>query len=87
MKLGRQDAIREIISEQDIETQTQLMQALADRGIKSTQATLSRDIRDLRLVKQRRPDGSSRYVLGEQPDGDVYQRLRAILREGVRSID
>ena len=45
MKLGRQSVIMEIINERDIETQNQLMDALAERGVKSTQATLSRDIR------------------------------------------
>ena len=50
MKPGRQNAILEIISEKDIETQNQLMQELAARGVKSTQATLSRDIKDMRRV-------------------------------------
>ena len=45
MKLARQNAIVDIVTTQDIETQNQLMEALAERGIKSTQATLSRDIR------------------------------------------
>ena len=57
MKPGRQNAILEIISEKDIETQNQLMQELAARGVKSTQATLSRDIKDMRLVKELGPSG------------------------------
>ena len=57
MKPGRQSVILEIISERDIETQHQLMQALAERGIKSTQATLSRDIKDMRLIKELGPNG------------------------------
>ena len=52
MKPGRQSIIMEIISEKDIETQNQLLEELAARGVKSTQATLSRDIRDMRLVKE-----------------------------------
>ena len=47
MKPGRQSAILEIIAERDIETQHQLLLALAERGVKSTQATLSRDIKDI----------------------------------------
>ena len=62
MKLGRQSVIMEIINERDIETQNQLMEALAERGVKSTQATLSRDIRDMRLVKELGPNGNYRYV-------------------------
>ena len=57
MKPGRQNVILEIIAEQEIETQQQLLNALAERGIKSTQATLSRDIKDMRLVKQMGPGG------------------------------
>ena len=53
MKSGRQSTILRIISEQSIETQNQLMDELKKRGIDTTQATLSRDIRELRLVKQR----------------------------------
>ena len=53
MKSGRQGTILRIISEQSIETQNQLMDELKKRGIDTTQATLSRDIRELRLVKQR----------------------------------
>ena len=52
MKSNRQSQILELIREHEIETQNQLMEALAARGIKSTQATLSRDIKELRLIKK-----------------------------------
>ena len=65
MKSGRQGTILRIISEQSIETQNQLMDELKKRGIDTTQATLSRDIRELRLVKQRSADGTSRYAAAE----------------------
>ena len=52
MKSKRQSMILEIIAQQDIETQNQLMDALQERGISSTQATLSRDIKQLRLLTQ-----------------------------------
>ena len=68
MKPGRQSVILEIISERDIETQHQLMQALAERGIKSTQATLSRDIKDMRLIKELGPNGNYRYVQAAKPE-------------------
>ena len=61
MKNNRQSVILEIIATQDIETQNQLMYALEQRGIKTTQATLSRDIRELHLVKTALPDGSYSY--------------------------
>ena len=88
MKLGRQSVIMEIINEKDIETQNQLMEALAERGIKSTQATLSRDIRDMRLVKELGPRGNYRYVaasIQETPDLDI--RLKKIFKESLVSYD
>ena len=62
MKRARQNIILEIIAAKDIETQNQLMQALSELGVKSTQATLSRDIKELRLVKELSPSGRYRYA-------------------------
>ncbi len=88
MKPGRQSVILEIINENDIETQHQLLEALAERGVKSTQATLSRDIKDMRLVKELGPNGSYRYVAAAKPDTDDFdQRLKKIFRESVISYD
>ena len=88
MKHGRQSVILEIISKQDIETQGQLMQALAERGIKTTQATLSRDIKDMRLVKELGPSGSYRYVAPTAQDrDDLSPRLKTIFRESLVSYD
>ena len=88
MKVGRQSVIMDIISEQDIETQNQLMEALAERGIRSTQATLSRDIRDMRLVKELGPKGNYRYVAAPKPDNsDLDMRLKKIFKESVVSYD
>ena len=84
MKSLRQEKIVEIISKRNIETQHQLMSALMAEGIRSTQATLSRDIRDLHLVKELTNDGTYRYVLGSK-DGvsDFDQRLKKIFRESI----
>lgn len=88
MKPGRQNAILEIISEKDIETQNQLMQELAARGVKSTQATLSRDIKDMRLVKELGPSGNYRYVVAAKTETtDPDMRLKKILRESLVSYD
>ncbi len=59
MKNNRQTVILEIIATEEIETQNQLMHALERHGIKTTQATLSRDIRDMHLTKDRRPSAAS----------------------------
>ena len=84
MKTSRQEKILAIIERENIETQNQLMAALAREGVKSTQATLSRDIRDLHLVKELTADGVYRYVAGGK-DGvlDHDTRLRKIFRESV----
>ena len=88
MKLGRQSVIMEIINERDIETQNQLMEALAERGVKSTQATLSRDIRDMRLVKELGPKGNYRYVAASKQDApDLDARLKKIFKESLVSYD
>ena len=88
MKLDRQNVIMEIIAQQDIETQNQLLEALAARGVKSTQATLSRDIRDMRLIKELGPNGNYRYVQAAKPEqDDSSERLRKILKESLVSFD
>ena len=89
MKPGRQGIILKIIEEEDIETQIQLQEALAVRGISTTQATLSRDIRDLRLVKEPVENGKTRYVKPREADDDRSHngRLRKILRESVLALD
>ena len=88
MKPGRQSIIMEIINENDIETQNQLLEALAARGVKSTQATLSRDIRDMRLVKELGPNGNYRYAAASRPDSAALDtKLRKIFKECVLSYD
>ena len=89
MKPGRQGIILEIIEKQNIETQTQLQEALAERGVSTTQATLSRDIRDLRLIKEPTENGRTRYVKPRELDDDRSHegRLRKILRESVLALD
>ncbi len=87
MKPGRQNAILEIIAERDIETQHQLLQALTERGFRTTQATLSRDIRDMRLVKELGPKGNYRYTAAKARSDGFEDRLRTILKESVISYD
>ena len=88
LKPGRQSIILEIISKQNIGTQNQLLEALAERGIKSTQATLSRDMKDMRLIKETGPDGIVRYVKPpETDDRSNSSRLHKILKESVLSLD
>ena len=88
MKPDRQATIKEIISNQSIGTQIQMMEALRARGIRSTQATVSRDIREMHLVKRMGPDGHYRYQLPAEhvtPEFDL--KLRKIFRESITSYE
>lgn len=88
MKPSRQSAILDIINQQDIETQNQLMEALARKGIKSTQATLSRDIKDMRLVKELGESGKYKYTTPDKGEvEDLSPRLRRIFRDSLVSYD
>lgn len=88
MKEQRQRLLLELISREELETQEQLLAALGERGITCTQATISRDIRELRLVKSLRPSGRYCYTTASRPVGsDQDTRLRNIFREGVISFD
>ena len=88
MKPGRQSVILDIISKQNIETQFDLMNALKERGISSTQATLSRDIRDLHLVKEPSPEGGFRYVApSDITSPENSGRLKRIFKDSVISVD
>ena len=66
MKNVRQEKLLQIISEEAIETQEQLLQRLNELGIRSTQATISRDIKQLHLVKEPTGQGRYRYAVSVQ---------------------
>lgn len=86
MKSARQTKILEIIASKDVETQNQLIDELAAHGVKSTQATLSRDIKELRLMKELTGGGKYRYVAaGRDEFADFDLRLKKIFRESVTS--
>lgn len=65
MKNDRQNAIISIISSGDIDTQEELIARLNEEGFKTTQATISRDIRDLKLIKVMTPEGKYKYSVSE----------------------
>ena len=86
MKSDRQSKILQIIAEKQIETQNQLIQALREAGCISTQATVSRDMRELRLMKEMVENGRYRYVAPANHSGNEHKdRLRTIFRESVSS--
>ena len=85
MKNVRQSKILEIIAQQDIDTQNKLLEALLAAGVKSTQATVSRDIKELRLVKELSPRGTYRYIASAGDVTDHAERLQTIFHESVTS--
>ena len=88
MKNDRHNHLLQIISEESIETQEQLLERLRARGIKSTQATISRDIKELHLVKEPAGQGRYRYaVSAHRTKLNFADRLRTILRESLLSAD
>ena len=87
MKRARQAEILNIIQAVDVETQEQLLDELKARGFSATQATISRDIKELRLVKEL-SGGGYRYAFSERKGlADSEVRLRNIFKEGVTSVD
>jgi len=86
MKKERQGAILKVIAAVDIETQNHLIEELAKIGINSTQATVSRDIKELHLIKELTPRGVYRYVASSKPETQNHTtRLKAIFKESVTS--
>ena len=88
MKNNRQSMILEIISQENIETQEQLLSRLQERGITSTQATISRDIKQMHLIKEPVGQGVYKYtVSGNRTKLNFAEKLRTIFRESITSID
>jgi len=87
MKYNRHAKILEIIENYDIETQDELVEKLKEFGMDVTQATVSRDIKELRLVKVTSPDGKARYKAMSNESNVISDRLLTILREGYVSSD
>ena len=88
MKSQRQAKIMEIISTRNVETQEQLLAALQEAGFRATQATISRDIKELRIVKELTSMGTYRYTISSNKIGDSFtSKLNAIFRECVISYD
>jgi len=88
MKSQRQAKIMEIISTRNVETQEQLLEALQKEGFRGTQATISRDIKELRIVKELTNFGTYRYTTSANELGGSFSvRLNTIFRECVVGFD
>ena len=87
MKSTRHSLILEIIEQKDIETQEELAEELKRRGVKVTQATVSRDIKELRLLKVPSDHGGYKYATVERAEKGMSERFIRILSESVISLD
>lgn len=88
MKNQRQAKIMEIISNRNVETQEQLLSLLEQEGFRATQATISRDIKELRIVKELTNLGIYRYAAAaNESSGTFSARLNTIFRECVTGFD
>ncbi len=87
MKKGRQNMILEVIDKYDVETQEELSAILKDKGFEVTQATISRDIKELKLIKVQSTNGTYKYATaGNEQTGslDVFKR---VFRDTVVSVE
>ena len=88
MKTSRQAKILELIETQNIETQEQLLNELEVYGFTTTQATISRDIKELRIIKELGPGGSYRYsTVPKQLEPTLNAKLNNIFKQCVVSCD
>lgn len=86
MRSGRQDAILDIISSQEIETQEELCAELAKRNYAVTQATVSRDVKELRLFKVAGVEKKYRYAYIEDASNKISPRMHNLFRDCVVSV-
>ena len=87
MKSARHNLILEIIEEKDIETQEELAEELLNRGVKVTQATVSRDIKELRLLKVLSERGGYKYATVERAEKGLNDRFARILSDSIVHVE
>ena len=87
MKQRRQAKIIEIVENNDIETQDELLTKLTEAGFNTTQATLSRDIRDINLTKVSVPGGRQKYALGKSAGRESINSYKQVLSTCILSME
>ena len=87
MKSQRQAKILELVKRYEIETQEELSERLLMEGFPVTQATVSRDIRELRLTKVSRGGGKQKYAVLNDKNTDMTEKYTRVFREGFMSMD
>ncbi len=87
VKQKRQEKIIELVEKQEIGTQEELAEALNRAGFPVTQATVSRDIRELKLTKISTGTGTQKYVVLRNHESHLSDKYIRVLREGFLSMD
>lgn len=87
MKIGRHAKIVDLISKYDIETQEELVEYLNREGYRVTQATISRDIRELKLTKIATNGGKQKYALMQNQGAGMNEKYLRVLKDGFVSMD
>ena len=87
MKIARHAKILELIETYEIETQDELAQKLCEEGFNVTQATVSRDIREMKLTKIATEKGRQKYAVISSQDSEISERLTRVFKEAVTKID
>lgn len=87
MKAKRHDQIRELIKTYDIDTQEELLRRLKEANYDVTQATVSRDIKELRLVKVLTSKGKYRYSTGQENSSDISTKFLSLFSDSVISVE
>ena len=87
MKVARHEKIKELIQQYDIDTQEELASRLNEAGFKVTQATVSRDIRALKMMKVTGKDGKSRSVILQELPTEMGEKYTRVLHDALLTID
>ena len=87
MKTKRHRKIIELITERNVETQDELAALLEKEGFTVTQATISRDIRELNLTKSVSPDGGQKYSIAVSALGGIYGKYLRVLSDGILKME
>ena len=87
MSIDRRSKILEIISNNVIQTQEELKDRLNAEGFHVTQATVSRDIKQLNLIKMPAGDGRQKYAVHSDGSGDIDDKYSGVLKAGFKSMD
>lgn len=87
MKGKRHAKVVELVNKHNIETQEELAERLNEEGFQVTQATVSRDIRDLKLTKVPTESGRQKYAILKTPENTINEKYMRVLKDGYVSMD